>query len=452
MKKTFLLFLFYTIPTLTNSLNIIKNNYTFQDFNCFQQDKICPKKINIAILIDKNYFDQFKEFQCEKKKDDCRYNIKNRIQNLFYEARKPFFRNLNVVLNLKKIIFYDDEKNNSFSNECQRNDLMLKNFKNWRMKQTDPEICHFHLFSSCNGNSGSAYVNTLCKDNGFDIGVTNFKLKYQKSKTFAHELGHAFGGFHSFENGKYKTGGIMDYSDGKLIDSKSDELEFNLLRKTEFCKTITNLKKYNDFVKTNCGNSIVESGEDCECRQIGIKNCSGCINCKFEKNYKICSDKINLINGNINKFCCENERFLEPSEPTKCNGYCSDGICEIDTCNSEGYKQCFQYPCARKCSNNYGSCSNFRKYSNNTWLKIGNLPEKIKCGQNKFCRNGICVNKKNENFESKLFQIFPNSKKKNCEDFLKTSYPTVFPIKYQTNYPTRYQTKFPTIVNKFSPM
>ena len=33
-------------------------------------------------------------------------------------------------------------------------------------------------------------------------------------KTVAHEFGHNCGGYHSFENGRGTTGGIMDYGEG----------------------------------------------------------------------------------------------------------------------------------------------------------------------------------------------------------------------------------------------
>merc|ERR1712232_680762 len=57
--------------------------------------------------------------------------------------------------------------------------------------------------------------------------------------TFAHELGHNFGGDHTFEEGQGKTGGIMDYGDGKL----NGEYQFNTqYRKSEMCRTIQNRK------------------------------------------------------------------------------------------------------------------------------------------------------------------------------------------------------------------
>merc|ERR1719359_487269 len=50
--------------------------------------------------------------------------------------------------------------------------------------------------------------------------------------TFAHELGHNFAGRHSFEEGQGKTGGIMDYGDGK----KNGVYQFNTkYRKEQMC-------------------------------------------------------------------------------------------------------------------------------------------------------------------------------------------------------------------------
>merc|ERR1740138_986351 len=57
--------------------------------------------------------------------------------------------------------------------------------------------------------------------------------------TYAHELGHNFGGGHSFEDGQGSTGGIMDYGDGKL----NGVYQFNTkYRKTEVCTELTESK------------------------------------------------------------------------------------------------------------------------------------------------------------------------------------------------------------------
>merc|ERR1712232_285592 len=52
---------------------------------------------------------------------------------------------------------------------------------------------------------------------------------------FAHELGHNFGGAHSFEEGQMWTGGIMDYGSGKL----GGYYQFNTkYRKKQMCNAL----------------------------------------------------------------------------------------------------------------------------------------------------------------------------------------------------------------------
>eukprot|EP00418_Pyrodinium_bahamense_P046644 CAMPEP_0179200854 /NCGR_PEP_ID=MMETSP0796-20121207/99961_1 /TAXON_ID=73915 /ORGANISM="Pyrodinium bahamense, Strain pbaha01" /LENGTH=382 /DNA_ID=CAMNT_0020905411 /DNA_START=1 /DNA_END=1149 /DNA_ORIENTATION=- len=56
--------------------------------------------------------------------------------------------------------------------------------------------------------------------------------------TFAHELGHNLAGDHSFEEGMGKTGGIMDYGDGK----HEGVYQFNSKhRKTEMCRKLNSM-------------------------------------------------------------------------------------------------------------------------------------------------------------------------------------------------------------------
>ena len=63
------------------------------------------------------------------------------------------------------------------------------------------------------GVAGVAYVGTICR------GARNTGVNWDTGrqwKVFAHELGHNFGAHHSFEQGKGRTGGVMDYGDGTL--------------------------------------------------------------------------------------------------------------------------------------------------------------------------------------------------------------------------------------------
>merc|ERR1712048_507994 len=79
-----------------------------------------------------------------------------------------------------------------------------------------------HLLTGC-GNSffgqgtgivGLAYVGALCHSTK-NAGVTQLHGR-MSWVTFAHEIGHNFGGEHTFEEGEGRTGGIMDYGNGKL--------------------------------------------------------------------------------------------------------------------------------------------------------------------------------------------------------------------------------------------
>jgi hypothetical protein len=90
-----------------------------------------------------------------------------------------------------------------------------------------------HLLTGCGngwGIVGVAYVGSMCSSS-YNTGVS--QLRNEMSwLIFAHELGHNFGGEHSFEEGQGSTGGIMDYGDGKL----NGEYQFNTkYRKDQMC-------------------------------------------------------------------------------------------------------------------------------------------------------------------------------------------------------------------------
>merc|ERR1719218_589319 len=71
---------------------------------------------------------------------------------------------------------------------------------------------------------------------GANTGVNQLKTR-NTWLTFAHELGHNFDGGHSFEEGQGRTGGIMDYGDGKL----NGVYQFNTkYRKQKMCRCMNN--------------------------------------------------------------------------------------------------------------------------------------------------------------------------------------------------------------------
>merc|ERR1711972_426576 len=120
------------------------------------------------------------------------------------------------------------------------------------------------------GNNMNGYG--ICNKDGYNTGISRFYGRYWQ--TFAHELGHNFGGFHSFEEGQGKTGGLMDYGDRTL----NGVYQFNTKhRKAEMCALV-------DSRVSQCGDNFKTSGPTpaptpappatCDdCRSIGSGQC-----------------------------------------------------------------------------------------------------------------------------------------------------------------------------------
>jgi len=112
-----------------------------------------------------------------------------------------------------------------------------------------PQQASWHGFVNCgqdHGLMGMAYVEVLCwYKNGYNTGANKWQAPTSWF-VYAHELGHNFGGKHSFEEGQGKTGGVMDYGDGKL----NGHYQFNTkYRKNEICKHLRSINSCDRFKK-----------------------------------------------------------------------------------------------------------------------------------------------------------------------------------------------------------
>ena len=95
----------------------------------------------------------------------------------------------------------DPSFNAQCSDKCQG---QLDKLRNWDKPSKQASWQHLDdCYGSDATTTGLAYVGTVCEGN-WAVGV-NWKSKGlfgQTWKTFAHELGHNFGGSHTFEEGQ----------------------------------------------------------------------------------------------------------------------------------------------------------------------------------------------------------------------------------------------------------
>jgi len=253
-------------------------------------------------------------------------------------------------------------------------DQQLNKFKLW-----DPPVSLglWTLLDDCfdisvGGTIGLAYVGTLCKmikqwGSWPNVGVVWYSERTWK--TFAHEVGHNFGGHHSFENGQGKTGGIMDYGDGTL----NGKFQFNSqFRKDEICSTIDHIVQVCPEVWNfagDCGNRILTDEEDCECDD-GSKSCAFCNNCKLDEGAECTPEGLGVRNqglGAADGACCSAEGQFK-AYGSSCqvagvdHGYCTAGLCIPARCQTYSFVDDFcginpDNQCMFMCMDHSGACS-----------------------------------------------------------------------------------------------
>jgi hypothetical protein len=162
---------------------------------------------------------------------------KNKLQaklvSILNEASFVYEKQLNLKL---KMGFLKMDLDGSEFGGCPSNDVRgrLGDVKNAVGSGHVKELAAAHIFTGCGGQwgvLGVAYVGTIC-GGAWATGANKIHGGSSPWLTFAHELGHTFAGKHSFEDGQGKTGGVMDYGNGKL----NGHYQFNTkYRKQEMC-------------------------------------------------------------------------------------------------------------------------------------------------------------------------------------------------------------------------
>jgi len=117
-------------------------------------------------------------------------------------------------------------------------DTYLENLQRWRQANAPQTFGEWQILTDCfppPGTIGIAYVRAVCTNYGVGVNTFTNSGTSQTWLTVAHEVGHNIGAGHSFEEGQGRTGGIMDYGDGKI----GGQYQFNeKYRFNDICGTL----------------------------------------------------------------------------------------------------------------------------------------------------------------------------------------------------------------------
>jgi hypothetical protein len=288
------------------------------------------------------------------------------IMNVLNPISLLYYKQANIYPKFKVIFgkLGDPNPMGRDKDNCAQALLAFNEMGKWTFNTTLTSDMFLFLTDCFHDITGVSYIGSVCGK------TSNFAVAHADSKTASHELGHAFGCSHSFENGVGTTGGVMDYGDSLY----NNTFQFHPNKRVEMCGTLSYaasigcLKPYTH----TCGDGILDSTEQCECLN-NVKSCSNCNNCKINKKQKKqCSissyipqkHEIAITDYLSSKECCNNKY-----------GLCKSGMC-VDSCY--GYKICNTYPCSIDCSVS-DRCVNVK------------YPDGTICGTNKKCENNICV-------------------------------------------------------------
>ncbi|PKS06911.1 hypothetical protein jhhlp_005507 [Lomentospora prolificans] len=324
----------------------------------------CPKTRKVALLgvaADCNYRKQF----------DSEQEVRENIIQQINAASAVYENTFNITLGLQNITLLSADCpstateavpwNVACSNSVTITDRLSK-FSEWRGRSEDTNA-FWTLLTTCNTDSavGLAWLGQVCQQgsrpNEGDgssanetISSTNVVVRTQTEwQVIAHEVGHTFGAVHDCTSTTCSAGDastqrccplsanscdakgefIMNPSTGRGIESFSPCSIGNVCaavnRQADRC--LVNNKDVPIITGQQCGNGIVEPGEDCDCG--GEQGCSGNSCCDPET----CKYTENSVCDPANEECCT-DTCVFASAGTVCRA--STGLCDPEEkCSGE---------------------------------------------------------------------------------------------------------------------
>ncbi|KAI8634224.1 zinc metalloprotease mde10 [Xylariaceae sp. FL1651] len=318
----------------------------------------CPSSRKVALIgiaTDCTYTAQF----------DSKENATQNIINMVSMASTLYESTFNISLGIRNLTISDSECPGSppagspWNQPCSQSvtiNQRLDLFSKWRGQFNDSNA-YWTLLSTCNTDAavGLAWLGQLCAQgsspNGNDTtaGANVVVRTNTEWQVFAHESGHTFGAFHdctdtTCADGTFSTNQCCPLSTstcdakGTYIMNPSTGpgiMQFSPCSIGNICSalgrnsvTSTCLNDNKDVVTitgSQCGNGIVEKGEDCDCG--GENGCQGNPCC----DPKTCRFTSNSVCDPANEDCCTDQCQFS-SGGTICRA--SSGTCDPqETCS-----------------------------------------------------------------------------------------------------------------------
>ncbi|KAL2798389.1 Metallo-peptidase family M12-domain-containing protein [Aspergillus keveii] len=290
--------------------------------------------------------------------------VQQSVISMVNSASNVFEDTFNISIGLRNITVTDRDCTDSASTAAQWNmpctqgniTQRLDLFSQWRGQQSD-DNAYWTLMTDCPTGSevGLAWLGQLCNtgvasDEGSSVSGTNVVVSTGGAgwQIFAHESGHTFGAIHdctaqACQQNLQASSQCCPYSSsscdagGDYImnpSTASDITKFSQCSIGNICAALgrnsvksTCLSANRDietFTGAQCGNGIVESGEDCDCggeEGCGDNSCCNPSTCKFTTGSE-CDD--------ANDSCCNSCKLAAAG--TVCRP--STGECDLqETCS-----------------------------------------------------------------------------------------------------------------------
>ncbi|KAL4884903.1 Metallo-peptidase family M12-domain-containing protein [Aspergillus karnatakaensis] len=357
-------------------------------------------------------------------------------------ASEIFESSFNIALSLNNITIEEEDCPSTASSDtpwnvgCGAGDLnwRLGQFTQWRGQIRNDDNAYWTLMSGCPTGTevGVSWVGELCNE---EMGANVVGLANNQWQVFAHESGHTFGAYHDCDASTCSLGQCCPLSSticdagGQYIMnpvSTSPQTEFSECTIGNVCSSMQSGRVSTQCLTTNaaanptidggeCGNGIVEVGEDCDCGDDCDNNpCCNGATCQFigdavcdDSSGSCCQDCQFASSGTVCRAAtseCDTEETCPgdsgdcPDDEYETNGQsCGDGddrFCSSGQCTNRNLQcqaavngdnstisACGNSTCTLQCSSGWAgstSCSN-----------VGDVLDGTPCDTG-LCQNGVC--------------------------------------------------------------